>query len=140
MDLRDFIVRPAVDTTAAGTTSVTGSTIDTASSETLTFLVKLGTAAANNTIKVQHGSLANMSDASDVLGSSVSVGSSDKLLAVTLVKPVKRYARVVVVRGTSTTVDAGVVVLGGLRFMPADNTVDGVIASEVLISPESGVA
>lgn len=140
MLLNEIQIKKAVAYTSAAASNVNGDVIDTASSESALFVVRFGTAASNNTIKVQQGTLADGSDMADLEGSSVSVGSSDEIVCVEIVKPRERYLRVVVLRGTSSTIEAGFALLGGERVQPAINNVSGTIASEKLISPPEGTA
>lgn len=140
MLLNKIQIKKAVAYTSAAASNVNGDVIDTANSESALFLVRFGTAAADNTIKVQQGALSDGSDMADLEGSSVAVGSSDEIVAVEIVKPRERYLRVVVLRGTSSTIEAGFVLLGGQRVQPADNADAGTIASEKLISPPEGTA
>jgi hypothetical protein len=140
MLLNKVQIKKAVAYTAAGTTSINGDVIDSANAESVLFIVRLGTAAAGNSIKVQQGALADGSDMADLEGSLVAVGSSDEIVCAEIVKPRERYLRAVVVRGTSSTIEAGFALLGGLRVEPADNADAGTIASEKLISPPEGTA
>lgn len=140
MLLNKIAIKKAVSYTSAAASNVNGDVIDTANAESALFVVRFGTAAANNTVKVQQGALADGSDMADLEGSQVSVGASDEIVAVEIVKPRERYLRVVVLRGTSSTIEAGFALVGGLRLMPADNAEAGTIASEKLISPPEGTA
>jgi hypothetical protein len=140
MILNEIQVKKAVSYTSAAASNVNGDVIDSASAESVAFVVRFGTAAADNTIKVQQGTLANGSDMADLEGSSVAVGASDEIVACEIVKPRERYLRVVVLRGTSSTIETGFALIGGLRVQPADNADAGTIASEKLISPPEGTA
>lgn len=133
-------IQSGVATTATGTTAVNGATIDTAGYEGVMFVVKLGTAAANNTIKLQSGAESDLSDAADLAGTSVGVGASDEIVWAQIIRPLERYVRVVVSRGTSTTVDWGVALLFGGRSFPQDNTTAGTIHGEAHESPAEGTA
>ena len=102
---------------AAGTSDVNSDVVDTQNYEGVIFVTTLGTAAANNGIKIQGGEQSDLSDAADLLSSS---NTPNKTCVVTQVhKPRERYVRAVVVRGTSTTVDSVVAYLYGARTRPA---------------------
>lgn len=133
--------RAAVATTIAGTSTITGSIVDMQGYEGVKFAVQFGTAAADNTIKVQQGDAANMSDAADLEGSEVTLGgASDELVQSDLLHPIKRYVRMLVLRGTSSTIDAGWSDQYGPRKQPVDNNVVGTIATGTLSSPAEGTA
>lgn len=127
-------------TTAAGTSTVTGSTIDMQGYEGVLFIAKFGTAASNNTIKAQQDTDSAMGGAADLAGTSVGVGASDEIVWLDLYKPAERYVRALALRGTSTTLDSLWAIQYGPRVMPVDNTVAGTIHGEVIVSPAEGTA
>jgi hypothetical protein len=131
-------IRSAAATTAAGTSEVDGATIDTQGFEGVLFVAKFGTAATNNTIQAQQGEDSGLSDAADVLGSSVTVASSDELVYLDYNKPQERYVRIQAERGTSTTLDWAVAILYGPKKLPVDNTTAGTIAGESTVAPAEG--
>ena len=133
-------IAAGVANTGAGTTAVNGATVDMQNYEGVLFVCKFGTAAANNTIKGQQGQASDLSDAADLAGTSVAVGSSDEIVWLDLYRPRERYVRMVAVRGTSTTVEWGVAIRYGPRKAPVDNNVAGTIAGELHVSPAEGTA
>lgn len=94
------VVAPAI----AATSAVNGTTLDMAGYEGVLWIARIGTAAANNTIKAQQGAASNLSDAADLAGTAVASGSNN-VLVLDLTRPAKRYVRAVITRGTSTTLD-----------------------------------
>lgn len=131
-------IKSALATTGAGTSEIDGATIDTAGYEGVLFIAKFGTAASDNTLQAQQGAASDLSDAADLAGTSVGVGSSDEIVWVDLFRPLERYVRVQAERGTSTTLDWGVAILYGARTMAVDNATAGTIAGELHVSPAEG--
>lgn len=131
-------IESALATTTAGTSEVDGTTIDTAGYEGVLFVAKFGTAASGNTLQAQQGAASDLSDAADLAGTSVTVGTSDELVWLDLFRPQERYVRVQAERGTSSTVDWGIALKYGARSQPVDNATAGTIAGEVHASPDEG--
>lgn len=127
-------------TTATGTTSVNGAVVDMAGWEGVVFIVKYSTAAANNTLKVQQGTDATVTDAADLEGTSVSVGASDEVVWCQIREPEERYLRPVYLRGTSTVLEWAVAIKFGGNALPADNETAGTIAGERHTRPAEGTA
>jgi hypothetical protein len=137
--LSNFVkIMQGAATTAAGTSEVDGATIDTAGLEGVLFIAKFGTAATDNTLQAQQGADSGLSDAADLIGTSVAVGASDEIVWLDLYRPQERYVRVQVERGTSTTLDWCVALGYCPRVTPVDNTTAGTIAGEAHISPAEG--
>ena len=126
--------------TTAGTSSVNGATIDMAGFDGVLFVIKFGTAAANNTIKAQQDTDSGMGTAADLAGTSVGVGASDEIVWLDIYRPQERYLRMVAARGTSTTIEWGMAIQYGPRVQPVDNTIAGTIFGELHISPVEGTA
>ena len=122
-------------TTAAGTTTVTGSTIDMQGYEGVLFIAKFGTAATDNTLKAAQGAASDMSDAADLLGTSVGVGASDELVWLDIYRPRERYVRALALRGTSTTLDSLWAIQYGARSKNQDNSTTGTIALGQFTAP-----
>lgn len=131
-------IKSAAATTAAGTSEVDGATIDMEGYEGVLFIAKFGTAASGNTLQAQQGAASNLSDAADLEGTLVTVGASDELVYLDLVRPQERYVRIQAQRGTSSTLDWVVAIKYGARKLPVDNDTAGTIAGEVSISPAEG--
>ncbi len=110
--IKQVIITQCVTPTAgaAGTTAITGSTVDVSQGDGVLFLVTMGaiTTGAVTSIKAQHGNLSTMSDAADLLGTSVTIAddTDDKQFYLEISRPTKRYVRLVVSRGTQNAVVA----------------------------------
>ena len=100
---------------ASGTATVNGSTLDMKEYDGMVVVVKLATVAAGATtsIKLQQGSASDLSDASDLAGSSVSIAADDdnEIKYLELRGPRERYVRVVLVKDGSNAVGASAVYL-----------------------------
>jgi hypothetical protein len=132
-------IRSALATTTAGTSDVTGATIDMLNAESVLFVAKFGTGATGNTLKVAQDTDPAMGAAADLAGSKVVVGSSDEIVWLEIFEPQERYVRVIALRGTSSTLDWGVAMVR-LKKLPADNITSGTINGQALISPAEGTA
>lgn len=138
--LEDVKIIKTFDEVTAATSAANGTTIDTAGAEGVIFVTILGTAAANNGVKVQQDSASGMGTAADLLGSQVLSDATETTIVVQVHKPRERYVRPVCVRGTSTTVPGGFAIVYGLRTKPYDNDSQTDVAAEVHVSPAEGTA
>lgn len=138
--LDDVKIIKTFDEVTAGTSDSNGTTIDTAGAEGVIFVTVLGTAAANNGVKVQQDSASGMGTAADLAGSKVLSDATETTIVVEVVKPRERYVRPVAVRGTSTTIPAGIAILYGLRTVPSGNDDQTDVAAESHVSPAEGTA
>jgi hypothetical protein len=143
MGIADIRVIQATTVTdgAAGSTAVNGATIDLSGVEELMILVPFGTivSGAVTSIKFQEGD--TTSPTTDVEGTSITVADTDdnttKVLRI--IKPQKRYGRVVISRATqNATVGAAFYVCTGLRTPPA--TDGSTVVGELHVSPAAGTA
>lgn len=132
---------------AAGQTAITPSAgIDMAGFETCLFLVPFGaiTAGGAQSIKVQQSSDDGVADAySDLEGTSVTVAADqdNKIACVEVVRPQKRYLKLIVSRATQDSVVDGVfALLGGATTLPVTQPASVMAASEVHVSPAEGTA
>jgi hypothetical protein len=95
---------------AAGVSDINGSILDMAGFEGVKMHVRFGaiTAGAVTSIKAQQGSQSDLSDAADIAGSGQTVADTDddKSFVIDLLRPDKRYVRLVVDRGTQNAVVA----------------------------------
>jgi hypothetical protein len=95
-------------TGAAGTTAINGVVIDTQGYDGVMCVITMGaiTAGAVTSAKIQTGDESDLSDAVDVTNLSVTIADDDdaKVFALDLLRPLKRYARVVVSRATQNAV------------------------------------
>jgi hypothetical protein len=132
-------ITKVADAAGAATSDVTGSTIDMAGFDGVMFLTSFGTPAADNTMHAEQGAASNMSDAADLEGSEVDVGASDEDLFIDILRPRERYVRVVLTRGTSTTVgDVWAIQYRAKDGVSVDNETAGTIAGKKLVYPAEG--
>lgn len=127
--------------TTAATTTINGTGYDCSNYEGIIFYTRVGTAATGNTLVAQASSDDASTDAySDLEGTSVGVGASDEQIWLEIKRPVKKWVRPTLLRGTSTTADPIIAIRYGARSLPVDNTTAGTIHGEAHISPAEGTA
>lgn len=144
--LRNSNILRVINATAAGTTTISSSGVDMSDAETVTFYLALGTltATAVPTVKVQQSDDDGASDAYDDLGGSLQTfddQQGNKIVAVEVIRPLKRYVRIQVGRGTANAVlDGAVAVKSHIRKTPVaqHSTVAG--TPKTLIGPAEGTA
>lgn len=129
------------DHTTAATSAVTSDAIDTQGYGGVLVLTSFGTAAANNTVKLQYSDDDAATDAySDVADTSTSAGTSDEDVWVDCKRPSKRYVKAVFARGTSSTLESVWAILYNPTSLPVDNTTSGTITGESFVQPAEGTA
>lgn len=128
------------DEVTAGTSASNGTIIDCANAEGVVFITVFGTSAADNGVKVQQGAASNMSDAADLADTQTLLDATETTCVVEVVKPRERYLRSVAVRGTSSTVPAGIAIVFGKRSEKYDNDTQTDVAAESHVSPAEGTA
>lgn len=132
----------AIDVTnssTAGTSDVNGTIVDMSGWDGVIFVTRIPTGAANNRLIAQHGDQSNLGDAADIAGSGVTGTGNNHRCVLDVYKPLKRYLRPVVKRGTSTTsADVWSIRYRGSRPNIAD-VVDS-LTTKNLNSPSSGTA
>lgn len=109
-----LVVEPtiAAGATAAGTTDINGNVIDMAGYEAVLAIVATGAATDTGTliVKGQTGDASDGSDMTDITGAATAVvtesgGNLDnKYVCLEVVKPLKRYFRIVIDRGVANIV------------------------------------
>ena len=124
--------------TATGTSTINTSVVDMQGYDGVIFLGSIGSAAANNGMKVQQGAISDGSAAADLAGS-LAGGASKTDLLVEVTKPQKRYVRAAVVRGTTTTIDCVWAILYRGIKQPVDNS-GAAVAQKLLVAPIEGTA
>lgn len=130
-----------IATTAAGTSTINGDEVDMQNFEGCFFILKYGTPAADNEIKAQQDDVTGMAGAADLEGTLVTpTASPEGELWLDIYRPLKRFIRMVALRGTSTTIDWGIAIRYGAKKGPQDNNVSGLIAGELHASPSEGTA
>ena len=136
--LKDTGIQRASNAAVAGTSTITGSTIDmTQYPSGITFVALLGTLTSGNvsTLKAQQGDASNGSDAVDITGASAASADtmSNKLLVVEVKYPTKRYVRFVLTRATANAVVDGVLAIPwGARLAP--HSADSTIGASALVA------
>lgn len=123
----------------AGTTAVNTGIVDMQGYEGVVFLAAIATAAANNGLKAQQGQIANMSDAADLAGSQVNSNGTQTDIVLDIYRPRERYVRGVVVRGTSTVIDA----VWAIQYIAGKKPINNITAAqaaEIWASPAEGTA
>lgn len=129
------------DHSTAATSAVTSDAVDMAGYEGVLFRTSFGTAAADNSVKIQQSSDDGSADAySDLEGTSVVSGTSDENVWIDVFRPTKRYLKLVATRGTSSTLESIWADKYLPRTMPVDNTTSGTIIGEVSATPAEGTA
>lgn len=97
---------------AAATTAITSDAVDMQGYDACCFTVAYGAIAstATNTVKVQQSSDNDTDAYSDLDGSTVTVADDDdnQLVVVDVIRPTKRYLKVVATRGVATAVVDGI--------------------------------
>jgi len=127
----------------AAQTAINGTTLDMAGFESVLMLIRMGviTATAVTSIKAQQGDESDLSDAADLLATSQTIAADDdnETFLLDLVKPSKRYVRIVVTRGTADAVVSDVLYMqyNGKKAPESQGTgVNG----ELHVSPAEGTA
>lgn len=128
---------------AAGTSAITGSTIDMQGFDGVLAIVPLGAivTGAVTSIKWQQGQQSGMGDAADLLASGQYILDSDdnKLLYSDLAKPQERYVRLIVSRATQNATIGGVIyVKYRARRLPTTHGTN--VSGEQLIGIIEGLA
>lgn len=144
--LRGFLaeqvkITKIADHTTAATSDVTSAAVDMQGYEGCLFLTSFGTAASNNTIKLQQSSDDGSTDAyADLTGTSVASGSSDEDVWIDIQRPKERYLKLVGLRGTSSTLESIWAIQYNGRTVGIDNTTSGTITGETTLTPAEGTA
>jgi hypothetical protein len=127
----------------AGSSDITCDSVDMQGYEGVLFLASFGTAADDNSIKAAQSSDDGSEDSfADLEDSEVDVGTSksNEIVWIEINRPLERYLRPVVTRGTSSTIESVWAFRYGSSIRPVDNEVAGTIAGDLLISPAEGSA
>ncbi len=101
----------------AATTAVNSTAVDMAGYTGVLFIVRIGTAAANNNIRAQQDTDSGMASAADLTGTLVASGANTVMI-LEVRDSREQYLRCVVTRGTSTTVDSITAIRYGARQRP----------------------
>lgn len=133
---------------SAGTSDVNTGSVDCAGAEEVTFLVTLGAMAASSAVDVKLQESADNSTFADIAGTAQTQASptdDDKMIGVTVVRPLKRYLRAVITRGDggNSTIEAVHALVRKYRETPFTQAVTAgqfIAAPEKHISPVAGTA
>jgi hypothetical protein len=128
---------------AAGTADINGSTVDMSGFEGVMFIVTFGaiTAGAVTSLKAQQGAASDMSDAADLENTGITITDTDdeKVKILEVYRPLERYVRVVVDRGTQNAVVASAIAVQyAPRVAPTSHGTN--VAGEAHVSPSEGTA
>jgi hypothetical protein len=125
----------------AGVTAIDSTPVDMAGFSGVLFIVRLGTPAANNNIRVQQDTVVGMGAAADLAGTLVASGANN-IVAVEVVYPGgptgEQFVRCRVTRGTSTTIDSITTIRFGARTRPV--AVPSTVSFETWMGPGEGAA
>lgn len=143
--LNEVKITRVMNAVAAGTTDQEGAVLDMSGYEGVMFVAAFGalTATQVTKIKAQQGALADGSDMADLAGTAVGpLADTDgnKLLVLDIYRPLERYVRCVVDRGTANAVIDGVIAIqysGRVKPVVQGSTV---AFSEIHVSPDEGAA
>ena len=129
-------VQLAVAGAAAGTSDVTGATIDMSGFEGVVFVGTIAAHAANNFIQVEQDTASGMGTAAALEGTKVLAGTNGNAVAVDVYRPRERYVRAVIKRGTSTATGDVYALLYGAHVQPV--THGTTVVAETHQSPAEG--
>ena len=122
--LSDDILVTVDGPTIAGTSAIDSTAVDMAGFTGVLWIVKIGTAAANNNIRAQQDIVVGMGAAADLAGTLVASGANTGLVLELLLSgaTAEQFVRCRVTRGTSTTIDSIVTIRFGARVKPTTLT------------------
>lgn len=127
---------------AAGTSTLTSDSVDMQALggfDSVCFLTRFGTAAANNLIYAETSP--DDSTWTEMTGSEPNdAGASSEIQFVDVRSPAARYVRAITLRGTSSTLENIIAFRYNARDLPQDNKVAGTIEGEQLIAPLSAAS
>lgn len=123
--------------TATGTTTIDSAAYDMAGFDEICFIVRLGTPAANNNIRVQQDVVSGMGAAADLAGTLVNSPTLNQHMVVVR-RSLEQFVRCRVTRGTSTTIDTIVAIQTRARKRPVTQPATSV--NEQWVSPAEGTA
>ena len=123
--------------TAAGTSTITGSSLDMTGFDGAIFVIRLGTPATNNNLRIQQCDTASGTYA-DLVNTKVGDHGTDTPLVVDIRRPQKGFLKYQVTRGTSTTIDTVCITQYRSRTKPTTQPTNTQI--ERHLSPAEGTA
>lgn len=102
--LIDDVKVTTVASVATGTSTITGTALDMAGFEGALFIVRLGSPATNNNIRLSQCDTSGGSYA-ELTGSLVGNHATDNPLVIDIFRPREQFLKYIVTRGTTTTID-----------------------------------
>jgi hypothetical protein len=137
MSLVDECLVTADAPTATGTTTIDSTILDMAGFTGVMWVVRIGSAAANNDIRAQQDVVVGMGAAADLAGTKV-VSGANTTLVLDLQRPLEQFVRCRVTRGTTTTIDSLVAIRYGARKRAS--TFPSTQTMEAWVAPAEGTA
>jgi hypothetical protein len=102
--LSEDVVITTVAAVATGTSTITGSALDMAGFDGALFIVRLGSPATNNNLRIQQCDTTGGSYA-DLAGTLVGNHATDNPLIVDIKRPIEQFLKYQITRGTTSTID-----------------------------------
>lgn len=122
---------------ATNTTTITGTALDMSGFDGALFIVRLGSPATNNNLKISQCDTSGGSYA-DLTGTLVGNHATDNPLVVDVYRPREQFLKYVVTRGTTTTIDIVTIVQYNSRSRPV--TQPSGTQAEAWYAPAEGTA
>ena len=123
--------------TATGTTTIDSTAYDCGGYQGIMFIVRVGSTAANISIKGQQDTASGMGAAADIKDTAITA-TSNNVLVLDINRPQEQFVRCRVTRTTTTTIDTITVIRYGARKRSV--TQAGTISAESYTSPIEGTA
>ena len=136
--LTDDMKITTVAPTATGTSTITSSAIDMTGFDECTVIVRLGSPATNNNIKLQQSATSGGSYA-DLTGTLRGNHATNNPLIINIARPRLGFLKYVVTRGTTTTIDSVTIIQGGSKGVRPVTQPSGT-ASGTHYAPAEGTA
>jgi hypothetical protein len=134
------ITRLAAYQGAAGSDYTSAAAVNMADYEGCLFIASIGTAAANNGMKIlQSSDNGSVDTFADLEGSKVLSDATQTQFAIDIYRPQEQYLRPTIIRGTSTTIESVWAIQYGPKKAPVTNT-STTLAAETHVSPDEGTA
>jgi len=140
--LKQMKITRVSNAVAAGTTEIDCTSVDMLGFESVIGVAAFGTLTSGAVTALKWQGSTDNSTWSDLTGTALSIADTadNKLLVSELVKPLYRYVRLVITRGTANAVlDSATCYQYGARVLPTTNDTT-VAASEQNFSPAAGTA
>ena len=138
MALLDDIKITTVAPTATGTTTIDGSALDMAGFDGALFIVRLGSPATNNNLRVRQCDTSGGTYA-DLASSKVGDHATNTPLIVDVYRPLEQFLKYQITRGTTTTIDSVVIIQYKGKGVSPQTQPSGT-ASAKLYHPAEGTA